>query len=61
MERHPVHGGPRWCANGHELSYPNVTVSWMQCHCSAAESHGGHMTWTCRTCDDVRGHGPGVK
>lgn len=54
--RHPIHGGPLTCANGHPLNYPNVLVDWQMCACAGDER--GHATWRCLTCHDIQPHRP---
>jgi hypothetical protein len=45
---------PKTCANGHGLGPRRVLVSFALCACDHAGPGGGHLTWTCRECGDVR-------
>ena len=41
---------PSECTNGHPFGPQRSLVGHAACSCG---NRGGHMTWACRTCDDV--------
>ncbi len=45
---------PKVCRNGHKLGPNRVLVSFTPCACGLTDGSGGHTTWRCRECDDVR-------
>ena len=45
---------PVTCRNGHPLGPYQCLVSFARCHCDRAGPGGGHLSWRCRTCDDIQ-------